>query len=270
MRLEYSYKRVLKSNRPGGDSQAAIQIWLLSRQMSVSAGKDLSFRIKWDCRLTQDQVVGLFSDDPDTYVQFLGGRYRHKAGVERLYVGRFAKQFVNGRNGPIHGFLLDHPQMQGIVDVDYSTEGKTIARGRFRSLMQAGVHISQATVHPRGFTQWFEGGVYENEYIKEVDGTWRIWKLRYFPFWHGDVEHGWGYKVSGFVPFPSRTYPEDQGGPDELFDENQRMLWPDCRVVPFHYTHPVSGEHVNDVDMQAPVYGQPAEGAAPALRMEGH
>ena len=220
--------------------------------------------------LTLQQVTELFSDDPSSYVQFLGGRYKTKAGVERLYTGRFRKSFVGGRNGPVHGFLLDHPQMQGIIDVDYSAEdGRPRANARFRSLMQAGVHISQAERHPRGFTQWFEGGVYENEYIKEADGQWRILHLRYFPFWHGDVEHGWGYKVSGFVPFPSKTFPEDPQGPDEVFADDQRMLWPDCRVIPFHYTHPITGDQVRDEDMQAPLYGEPAEGAPPALKLEG-
>ena len=203
-------------------------------------------------------------------MQFLGGRYKTKEGVLRLYTGRFGKSFVGGRNGPVHGFLLDHPQMQGIIDVDYNTsDGRPRAHARFRSLMQAGVHISQAARHPRGFTQWFEGGVYENEYIKEADGQWRILHLRYFPFWHGDVEHGWGYKVAGFVPFPTRTYPEDPQGPDEVFAEDQRMLWPDCRVIPFHYPHPVTGEHVADEDMQAPLFGESAEGALPALKLEG-
>jgi len=158
--------------------------------------------------------------------------------------------------------------MQGIIDVNYDTEdGRPRANARFRSLMQAGVHISQADRHPRGFTQWFEGGVYENEYIKESDGSWRILHLRYFPFWHGDVEHGWGYKVAGFVPFPSKTYPEDKMGPDEVFPEDQRMLWPDCRVIPFHYNHPVTGQQVKDEDMQAPLYGEPATSALPALRL---
>jgi hypothetical protein len=202
-------------------------------------------------------------------VQFLGGRYKTKEGVERLYLGRFGNSFVGGRNGPVHGFLLDHPQMQGIVDVDYDAPGgKVKAHARFRSMMQAGVHISQADVHPRGFTQWWEGGIYENEYIKE-GGVWKIHRLRYFPFWHADFEHGWGYKVAGFVPFPTRTFPEDPNGPDELFAEDQRMLWPDTRVVPFHYEHPVTGEHVKDVDMQAPVINTDAKDAPPALKMEG-
>ncbi len=215
------------------------------------------------------QVSELFSDDEGAYVQFLGGRYLRKESIKRLYIQRFGGVFVGGRNGPVHGFLLDHPQMQGIIDIDYSNpDGKPHAHARFRSMMQAGVHISQAARHPRGFTQWFEGGVYENEYIKE-NGIWKMYRLRYFAFWHGDVEHGWGYKVAGFVPFPKISYPEDPLGPDEIVAEDQRMLWPDCRVVPFHYTHPMTGEAVNEVDMQAPLYGQDPEEALPALKLVG-
>ncbi|KAL1898482.1 hypothetical protein Sste5346_003385 [Sporothrix stenoceras] len=215
------------------------------------------------------EVTDLFAENEETYVQFLGGRYLRKEGVKRLYLQRFGGFFVGGRNGPVHGFLLDHPQMQGIVDVDYSTvDGQPRAQARFRSLMQAGVHISQADRHPRGFTQWFEGGIYENEYIKE-NGVWKILHLRYFPFWHGDVEHGWGYKVSGFVPFPTKSFPEDPMGPDEIVAADQRMLWPDCRVVPFHYTHPITGEQVDAVDMQAPLYGGDAKDALPALKLVG-
>ena len=87
------------------------------------------------------QVSELYSDHPDAYVEFLGGRYKRKAGAQRLYIGRFATRFVNGRNGPLHGFLLDHPQMQGVIDVN--TEG-TRAKARFRTLMSAGVHKSIA------------------------------------------------------------------------------------------------------------------------------
>ncbi|EJT79458.1 hypothetical protein GGTG_04542 [Gaeumannomyces tritici R3-111a-1] len=215
-----------------------------------------------------EEVVELFSDSPDTYAQFLGGRFNGKAGVRRLYVGRFARLFVGGRNGPVHGFLLDHPQLQAIVSVDY-TQQPPRAKCRARSMMQAGVHVSQAGIHPRGVTQWWEGGVYENEYIRDgPGGTWRILRLRYNPFWHGDVEHGWAYKVAGFVPFLSTKYPEDPSGPDEVTPEEQRMLWPDTRVVPFHYRHPITGEAVKEEDLRAPVYGTDVKLAKPALNLE--
>lgn len=69
----------------------------------------------------------MFSNHPDAYVEFLGSRYRRKEGIKRLYskvkprllvialtvkVDRFARTFVDGRNGPVHGFLLDHPMLQ--------------------------------------------------------------------------------------------------------------------------------------------------------------
>lgn len=105
----------------------------------------------------------MFADHPDTYVEFLGSRYRGKEGVKRLYQGRFQNTFVKGRNGPVHGFLLDHIMMQDIVDVDPTG---THAWVRMRALMSAGTHDSVNETHPRGHVQWWEGGLYENEYLK--------------------------------------------------------------------------------------------------------
>jgi hypothetical protein len=205
------------------------------------------------------KVTQLYANHPDTFVEFLGGRYLGKAGAERLYVGRFAPRFVKGRNGPVHGFLLDHPQMQSIVDI--SPDGK-FAKGRFRTLMSAGTHKSIADKHPRGLVQWWEGGVYENTYIKE-DGTWKIFQLKYFPFWHGEFEKGWSETKEQYIPFMNSTYPEDPFGPDELVRES--MLWPDCRVVPFHYKHPVTGNQVDQDDLRAPLWGEDVSTSKPAL-----
>lgn len=123
----------------------------------------------------------MFADHPDAYVEFLGCRYRGKEGIKRLYQGRFQNIFVKGRNGPVYGFLLDHAMMQDIVDVD---DSGTHAWVRMRALMSAGTHQSIDETHPRGHVQWWEGGVYENEYLKE-NGVWKLFRYRYFPFWHG-------------------------------------------------------------------------------------
>ena len=210
------------------------------------------------------EVAELFSDHEEAFAEFLGGRYRRKTGIQRLYIERFAARFVKGRNGPVHGFLLDHAQMQGIVDVTVTSEG-TRASGRFRTLMSAGVHKSIAETHPRGFVQWWEGGLYENEYIKE-NGVWKIFKLRYFPFWHADFQKGWSNKEIGeFVPFDTKTYPENQTGPDEIVE--QLMLWPDTRVVPFHYVHPITGKQVSTDDLRAPGFGEDVSASKPALTL---
>ncbi|KAL1963720.1 hypothetical protein VTN77DRAFT_7924 [Rasamsonia byssochlamydoides] len=207
-----------------------------------------------------EEVVDLFADHPDTSVQFLGGRFKGKAGARRLYIDRFMKHFT-GRNGPLHGFLLDHLLAQDIVDID--TSGPTLtAKTRLRTLMSAGTHESLGEQIPRGQRQWWEGGVYENEYILE-NGVWKIFKLRYFPFWHAEFDKGWQKTQPNYVPFFSQTYPDDPAGPDELTPNN--MMWPDTRVVPFHYPHPVTGSWVHSLDLRAPRKGEDPEKATPEI-----
>ena len=122
---------------------------------------------------------------------FHGGIYKGSAGVRRLYIENFQKRFVGGRNGPNYGFLLDHPQLQEIINID---EDGLHAHARARSLMQAGLHelalTSDKTSRDHVPRQWWEGGIYENRYVKE-DGKWRILVLNYHPLWHGTFEEGW-------------------------------------------------------------------------------
>lgn len=187
------------------------------------------------------ETVDLFADDGE--VCFMGGRFKGKSGVARLYIGRFQKNFTGGKNGPVYGFLLDHPQLQDIIDV--APDRKT-AKARARSFMQAGSHESRYTEGgaqlkpgelPR---QWWEGGIYENEYVRE-GGVWKIKVLNYRPVWHGTVEKGCAYTPPEYVKFFSETYPKDPAGPDELITDPKPVLWPDTDVVPFHYPHPVTG-----------------------------
>ena len=110
-----------------------------------------------------EETVDLFADNG--VVRFFGGIWKGKEGVRRLYVGRFRKRFTDDYNGPVTGFLLEHPQMQDVVDV--APDRKT-AKARFRCLMQAGRHAAHG-----GPRQWWEGGLYENEYVRE-DGVWKI------------------------------------------------------------------------------------------------
>lgn len=181
-----------------------------------------------------DEVVDLFSDDGEVW--FLGGIYKGKEGVRRLYIDRFRVQFTDNHNGPRYGWLLDHPQLQMIINV---APDRRTANVRGRSMMQAGTH---ETTNDQNQRQWWEGGVYENEYVRE-DGVWKIKRLAYFPHWHGSFQEGWGKTPIDFIPMATLTYPEDPLGPDELIDPAPR-LWPATDVVPFHYNHPVTGKPI--------------------------
>lgn len=182
-----------------------------------------------------DEVVDLFADSGE--VRFMGGVFRGKAGQRRLYCQRFRDSFTQGHNGPVHGFLLDHPQLQDIVDV---ASDRSTARGRFRCVMQAGSHESRQNRPGRLPQQWWEGGVYENEYVREA-GIWKIKVLNYTVTYHGLYEQGWAHTPRDLVSLFTQTYPQDPLGPDELI-EPKPALWPETQVVPFHYVHPVTGK----------------------------
>jgi hypothetical protein len=182
-----------------------------------------------------DEVVDLFSDSGE--VRFMGGIFKGKAGVRRLYCDRFRKNFTGGHNGPVYGFLLDHPILQDIVDV---APDRSTALARFRCVMQAGRHDTMKDIAPNAIKQWWEGGIYENTYTRE-DGIWKLKVLNYRAIWHGLFETGWAHTPPKFVPFYSETYPKDPLGPDELMKPTP-VLWPETEVVPFHYEHPVTGK----------------------------
>jgi hypothetical protein len=180
-----------------------------------------------------NECVDLFAENGEVW--FLGGIYKGKAGVRRLYIERFQTNFTDGHNGPRYGWLLDHPQLQMVIDV---APDRGTAKVRGRSTMQAGLHES-AKGDQRA---WWEGGIYENDYVRE-DGVWKIKALRYFPFWHGSFAEGWAKTPIDFIPMAKTIYPEDPLGPDVLIEPAPR-LWPATDIVPFHYPHPVTGKPI--------------------------
>jgi len=187
-----------------------------------------------------DETVDLFAENGEVW--FMNGIFKGRAGVKRLYIDRFRVNFTGNRNGPVPGFLLDHPQLQAIIDV--APDGKS-AKVRARSTMQAGRHEDYSDPDRFGWAtrQWWEGGIYENQYVKE-NGVWKIKVLNYRPFWHADFEKGWAHSPARYVPPFEKTFPDEPLGPDELMTES-RELWPNTDVVPFHYTHPVTGQKID-------------------------
>jgi SnoaL-like domain len=181
-----------------------------------------------------DEACELFAEDGE--VRFLNGIYKGKAGARRLYCEWFRNLFTNGHNGPVRGFLLDHLQLQDIVDI--STDGRS-AQGRFRALLLAGQHQSKAPRVAHFPDQCWEAGIYENLYVKE-GGVWKIKRLNYNMLWQADYAPGWAQSGVHLPPI-EKTFPENPVGPDELL-RSVPNTWPNTRVVPFHYAHPVTGK----------------------------
>ena len=179
-----------------------------------------------------EAIVELFSEDCE--IHFLAGIFRGKAGAKRLFIDRFRAVFAGGIDGPKRGILMEHPQLQDVIDV--APDRKT-AKARFRYFMQAGTHYTTGKAK-----QWWEGGLYENVYVKE-NNIWKIQVLVPKMVYIGEYEHGWAYTKPQYVPFMSTTYPEDPLGPDELVP-NERVLWPDTDVLDFHYPHPVTDKEI--------------------------
>jgi len=181
-----------------------------------------------------EEVVDLFSEQGETY--FLGGVFRGKTGVRRLYCGRLGTRFAAGKNGPVHGLLLDHLLLQDVITI---APDRRSAKARYRCFMQGGSHESV----PQIFPAFWEAGVYENTYRKE-DGVWKIGVLNYNVFFYAPYDQGWGKVKPGYaVPPFSKTFPEDPNGPDELI-ARRASFWPENELVPYHYLHPVTGKPI--------------------------
>ena len=176
------------------------------------------------------EIVDLFAEECEMH--FLNGIFKGKAGV-----GRFFSEEL-GIKGPTYGILTDHLHVQDIVDV---APDRMSAKGRFRIFLMAGIHETKTDPPPIP-SQFWEGGVYENTYIRE-NGVWKLQVLNYNLAWQAEYEKGWGHSDVNLLmvsPF-TKTYPEDPRGPDELKPEPFRH-WPDNYLVPFHYRHPVTGK----------------------------
>lgn len=179
------------------------------------------------------EIVDLFADDAELH--FMGGIFRGKAGARRLYGG------ASGLSGPAHGMLFEHVIAQDIVHV--APDRKT-AEGRFRTFMQGGVHRSKTDAPPSIPKQFLEGGVYENRYVRE-DGVWKFSLFNYRVVWQADFNEGWANapETPLMVREHRAAFPENPSGPDAI--EPAPPRWPQAVVMPFHYTHPVTGKPIH-------------------------
>ena len=200
-------------------------------QDDIHAVRTLQFKYGYYMDMTLfAEIVELFADDCE--INFLGGLYRGQAGARRLYGG------ASGLNGPTDGLLFSHVIAQDIVDV---APDRQTAKGRFRTFMQGGVHESKKDAPPNLPSQFWEGGVYENQYVKD-NGVWKFKVFDYRVIYQARYEDGWAHSLMTplMVSEPTTTFPENPRGPDELRAAPPR--WPKAVVQPFHYPNPVTGK----------------------------
>jgi hypothetical protein len=202
----------------------------LGIQADIQAVRTLQFKYGYYMdKCLFGEIVDLFADDATLF--FMNGIFRGKAGARRLYGG------ATLMNGPSPGLLFEHIIAQDIVDV---AGDRRSARGRFRCFLQGGVHESRHDAPARIPGQFWEAGIYENEYVRE-DGVWKISVFNYRIVYQATYEQGWAHapRAPLMVADYEQTWPENPRGPDELRASPAR--WPETFVMPFHYPHPVTG-----------------------------
>ena len=181
-----------------------------------------------------EELIDLFSDSPETTLEFVEGTFFGKEGVKN------ALGHTNNDMNP--EFMHQYMQIQGVIDV--AEDGKT-AKGRWWAFGAMAIptaeRISQ-TPMDEGVYQKFSCGVYENEYIKE-NGVWKIWKLKWVPLYEATPAEGWVRPERLAKPRPTKEdeirYP-DWWKPD-LPPKGIAYSYPSGYILPFHYRHPVTG-----------------------------
>lgn len=174
-----------------------------------------------------EDIIGLFSDSPDTVLNLVYGVFHGKEGVRKYFSSM--TEMTQHRE-----FVHQIMQLSGVVDID--PDGKT-AKGRWYGF--------GAVAMPRreGVLQFFTSGIYTCEYIKE-DGKWKIFKLKWNPLYTAPPDSGW---VKPDRVIKDRLSLSREGSlvtnppkPDEKRDVE--TSYPSGYIVPFHFNHPVTGK----------------------------
>lgn len=208
----------------GSDKKLKTSVDSLSKQVAFleneKAIRDLhrAYEGSLDKGMYKD-VISMFTDDAE--VIFNGGLFKGKKGVKRLFCEHFSSGQTGRRIDPAPGFELSQDQQRETLEVAHG--GRT-ARASFTYSIQVGapiesdsVLVKMARLQGEGLRKWWEGGVYEVSYIKDIeDGCWRIKRLEYRTLSRADYRPGKSYAEPVCVPRFSKVYPKDSAGPDRL------------------------------------------------------
>lgn len=212
---EATERRIAALEARLADAEARIQ-----RQEDVEAIKRLqrAYGYYLDKNLFR-ALADLFTEDGEMEIASRGV-YKGRERIHEFLVRLLGK----GVEGPVHGYVGNHFQLQPIVTLD---DGGTTARARWRAWVQVG--------NLGDVANWLEGP-YEILYRKE-GGIWKIASLVWFPAFTTPFADGWG---KTFLP-PSQ---ESTDMPPDRPQTHDGRTAPDPWVMPFHYVHPVTGRPV--------------------------
>jgi hypothetical protein len=168
-----------------------------------------------------EEIIDLFSDSPETYLNIMIGIYTGKDGVRRYFS---SLKSLNDNPEYLHQIM----QLSGIVDV--APDGKN-AQGRFFG------YGSLAIPMGNGAKPVAANGIYTADYVKE-DGVWKILHLTWNPLYMSSPFEGWVKKER--MEAASSTGPGLAAKPDKPRDTDPR--YPTGYIVPFHFKHPVTGK----------------------------
>jgi hypothetical protein len=165
------------------------------------------------------EVLGMFTDDAE--VVFNGGLFKGNRGIRRLFCSHFSSGRTGRRIDQAPGFELNSERQQEMLEV--TPDGRS-ARARFAYSIQVGapidsdsVLVKMARLQGEGIKKWWEGGVYELSYVKDVKiGTWKIKRLAYKTLARADYNPGRSYATPVTVNQFSTIYPHAPSGPDRL------------------------------------------------------
>jgi hypothetical protein len=164
-----------------------------------------------------EEIVALFSDEPDTSVELGIGFFGGKESIRRIFC-RF------GKSAPPE-FLHAFPQLSGVVHID---RGGRTAKGRWYGF---GLLVIFVGGKP---TAIVSNGIYENEYIKE-GGKWKFKKLKFYLTIHSPFKEGWVKS-----PLPP-GWPANATTRGDLPSTTLKP-YPSGYIVPTHFKHPITGK----------------------------
>jgi hypothetical protein len=178
-----------------------------------------------------EEVIDCFSDSPDVVLKLYEGTWLGKDGVRRYF----------SRDQDVSpDFLHQVMQVSPIIHVD--EDGKT-AKGRWYSWGMVAVPAGE------GLRQFFMGGIYESEYVKEV-GKWKIFKLEYSLHIAADPRSGWVRpdRLATNTPSTRQRY---EGQKPDIAPKGMDSRYPSGYIFPFHFKHPVTDKETSEARRNA-------------------